>query len=282
MTARLLYFVLCVFTCLFQVSVYALEFKTEREKGLWIKDFFKDKTVEMNYPDNATKKLKSFKRKLIHDFMTQNGIENIEPIASGSSILDPEIAKYNTACPDKKPIDLYKEAISAFDDRYYSLEEQDEFLEKIDGPSIQIKRCHGDIKIYKLGIDYEGEKEQYILYCSDHRYVRLSGTWRDINREIESGSIVGSYLQFKPNKCIYSQELFNHQSALPNAVSGIMRYKGRYYFYRFDTVSWDKEKYLGSIWIRKVFLDKERKYNFFSADINKETKNIKKIKGVKK
>lgn len=60
-----------------------------------------------------------------------------------------------------------------------------------------------------------------------------------------------------------------------------MRYKGKYYFYRLDMGSWNKEKYLGSIWIEKVFLG-EKQYNFFSADINKETKNIKKIKGVKK
>lgn len=278
MSLRFVYSAICLFTLLFQVNIYALDFKTEREKGLWIKDFFQDKTVEVGYAENATKKQKALDDLVIHDFINQTGIENIEPIARGSSILDPEIAKYNTACPDKKPIDLYKEAIFAFKDSYYSIEEKDEMLETLD---TNIMRCRGDIKIYKLAVDYEGEKEQYILYCSDHRYVRLHDKWMDINRDIESGSIVGSYLRFKPDKCIYIEELFTHQPVLPNAVSGIIRYKGRYYFYRFDTLSWDKEKYLGSIWIRKVFLG-EPKYNFFSAYINKEPKNIKKTKGVKK
>ncbi|OZG32121.1 hypothetical protein [Rickettsia endosymbiont of Culicoides newsteadi] len=82
--------------------VWAIEFKTEQEKGVWIKNFFKDKEMApIEYPMKATEEEKKFERQLIKDFIIQNGIEHIEPIARGKSLSDTEIAKYNKACPDK-------------------------------------------------------------------------------------------------------------------------------------------------------------------------------------
>ncbi|AIL65029.1 hypothetical protein NOVO_03200 [Rickettsiales bacterium Ac37b] len=90
-------------------QVFAIEFKTEKEKGVWIKNFFKDQEfAPIEYTIHATKAEKAFARQILKDFINQNNIEHLEPIAMGSSIEDPLIAKFNTACPDKKPIDLHR------------------------------------------------------------------------------------------------------------------------------------------------------------------------------
>ncbi|WP_375331976.1 hypothetical protein [Candidatus Tisiphia endosymbiont of Temnostethus pusillus] len=225
--------------------IWAIEFKTEQEKSIWIKNFFKDKEMApMEYPIKATEEEKQFKSQLINDFINQNDIEHIEPIARGKSVSDSEIAKYNTACPDKKPIDMYKWWPTLGSD-YYTSEEIERLLEDPNNEyvnNIDIYRCYGKIEIYRLNVlNTSDDNQEYVLYCDDRRAIRSWGRILDINRQIEDSSIVGYYLKFDPNKCLYSQEIFTTYPLWGEAVSGIFNYQGKNYFYRMETTNFKSE-----------------------------------------
>lgn len=213
--------------------VLAIEFKTEQEKGVWIKNFFKDKEFEpIGYPINATEEEKEFERQLISDFIEQNGFEHIEPITRGNSLSDPEIAKYNKACPDKKPIDMSKwwPTLQNSGDSPENIErilEEDKYINSID-----IYRCHGKIKIYKFNLyNTINSKEEYVLYCDDYRATRMWGKICDINEAIDDFSIEGSYLSFSPEKCLYSTSLTYTHPFWGDAVTGVVKYQLNYYIY---------------------------------------------------
>ncbi len=247
-------------------NVFAIDFKTEKEKGVWIKNFFKDKEMApIEYPMKATEEEKKFERQIIKDFISQNSIEHIEPIARGKTLTDPEIAQYNKACPDKKPIDMYKWWPTVIlegspEEIEKTLEdERDEFASAID-----IDRCNGKMKIYRFNLfNTSNNKQEYILYCDDYREVRMNGKLHDINRQIEDFSIVGSYLHFDPNKCLYSQKIFSTHPFWGDAVSGIFKYQGKNYFYEIRTTNFKSKGEVSKIFLKR----KEGVSNakFFSA-----------------
>ncbi|MCC8462270.1 MAG: hypothetical protein LN546_03725 [Rickettsia endosymbiont of Ecitomorpha arachnoides] len=61
----------------------------------------------------------------------------------------------------------------------------------------------------------------------------------DINRKIEDFSIVGKYLHFDPNTCLYSQYLGKTYPFWGEAVTGIVKYQKKYYFYTIEEDSND-------------------------------------------
>lgn len=227
-------------------SVVALEFKREADKAEWIKNFFKDKeAAPFDYADEVTKEEIKFREQLIKDFITQNGIEHLEPIAIGK-ITDPEIAKFNIACPDKKPIYFYKRCCS-----YGRIETYCEPEEKLDDPelanSIEEYKCSKDsnIKIYKFNVSNSPDnKQDYVLYCDDFVLLRSKGTIFEEPRERPPSYIEAAYLQFDPKKCVYSEwigpTMYTQQK---NFLAGIFNNNGKYYFYVIKTGRLAGDKY---------------------------------------
>ncbi|MCC8399145.1 MAG: hypothetical protein LN563_00960 [Rickettsia endosymbiont of Platyusa sonomae] len=215
--------------------ILAMEFKTEQEKSIWIKNFFKDKEFEpMSYfIRKTTLEEQKFRRKLIYDFINQNGFEHIEPIARGTSLSDPEIAKYNKACPDKKPIDMYKWWSDADYRKGFKVTEEE--LEDEDNRFIDIFRCHGNMKIYRFNLyNTSDAKQEYILYCDNHRAIQHDGELFDINREIDDFVTKGAYIHLDPEKCLYSHNLLDTHPFWGDAVTGIVKYQENYYFYTIE------------------------------------------------
>lgn len=227
-------------------SVIALEFKREADKAEWIKNFFKDKeTRSSDYNnDKWTKEVLG----LFEDFVTQNGIEHVEPIAVGR-INDPEIAKFNTACPDKKPINFHKYCcyFDRMDESSYCEPE-----EKLDNPELanftDQYRCSKDsnLKIYKFNVyNTPDNKETYVLYCDDFVLLRSSsGYVFDESMERSTWSIKAAYLQFNPKQCVYTNWVGSHSlyTQEKNFLTGIFKYKGKYYFYDINTRHFSGEK----------------------------------------
>lgn len=279
MTVRLLYFTLCAFTFLFQINIYALEsnvleFKTEHDKGVWIKNYFKGKKIKISPPINATQEQNVFEHKFIQDFINQRNVQNIEPIAVGKSILDSEIAKYNTACPDRKPIDKYKVWGSLYDRGFggearaqiseAELEKMYEEDQEDKNEFIDTYRCRGNIKIYKLDVSQDDKKEQYILYCDD--FTILSSGGKDDIDSNKNDTLRSQYLLFDPKKCMYPSDIFHSYQYNRNVIHGIMKYKNNYYFYQYhESKSSISKKYEGNIWIKSLL--RNLKYRFFSADV---------------
>ena len=233
-------------------SAVALEFKREADKAIWIKNFFKDKEASPgSRPDKPTKEEiaeRKFNEQLCKDFVTQNGIEHVEPIAVGK-INDPEITKFNTACPDKKPINFHKRCC------YYDRTDQSSYCEpeeELDNPGLanftDEFKCSKDsnLKIYKFNVyNTLDNKEDYVLYCDDFVLLRSStGNVFDESREREPSSIEAAYLQFNPKKCVYTNWVGSHMlyTQEKNFVTGIFKYKGKYYFYDIKTRNFGGEK----------------------------------------
>jgi hypothetical protein len=247
--------------------VLAMEFQKEADKAKWIKEFFKDKEFEPKAPQTEedlefvkkqdwelerkygiksnpiqlpSKEELEFEAQLLKDFITQNGIEHIEPIAVGKSINDPEIAKFNTACPDKKPIDLYK-SWTTFGSviQYPATEEELEDPKGEDDFNVTQKRCTGDMKIYKFNLhNTPDDRQDYVLYCDNLRTERFAGKTYDVNRKLDPFDVLGAYLQFDPKKCLYPYQIYlTPRPLIPNDVSGIFKYKGEYYLFSIGEVS---------------------------------------------
>ena len=68
-------------------NIKLLNLKKEADKSQWIKTFFKNKRFDLSsieYEEDDEKEM-------LKDFVTQKGIEHLEPIAVGKNIDDPEI-----------------------------------------------------------------------------------------------------------------------------------------------------------------------------------------------
>jgi hypothetical protein len=248
-------------------SVLAIEFQREADKAQWIKEFFKDKEfepkvlsteadlelvkkqnleLERKYGIKAkplkplTKEELEFENQLLKDFITQNGIEHVEPIARGKSVNDPEIAKFNTACPDKKPIDLYK-SWTTFGSviQYQATEEELENLKGEHDFNVTQERCTDNLKIYKFNLQNIPDNHQdYVLYCDNLRTERFGGKVYDVNRKLEPDMVEGAYLQFDPKKCLYPDKIYlSPKPLMPDDISGVFRYKGEYYLFSIEGAS---------------------------------------------
>ena len=209
--------------------VDALEFKKEIDKAKWIKEFFKDKEFEPGNFRNSTEEEIAFEKQFLKDFINQNGIENIEPIAVGKDINDPEIAKFNKACPEKKPINIHRWA-RPIGNGYISDYLSDEELEE-ENPSVDTMICTKNMKIYKGNLkNYPDGKDMYVLYCEDFHEKDA----RIPKKTCYSDPAV--YMSFDPDKCIYSSRIEMVYPTCDNGVSGIFKYKNIYYFYEIETL----------------------------------------------
>jgi hypothetical protein len=228
-------------------SVIALEFKHEADKAEWIKNFFKDKeAVPSNYADEITKEEIKSREQLIGDFVTQNGIEHVEPIAVGK-INDPEIAKFNTACPDKKPINFYKCGYSVGRIETYQIPK-----EELDDQELAFlideHKCSEDssLKIYKFNVfNTPDNKQDYVLYCDYFVLLRSHGTIFDESTRTRGiYDIKAAYLKFNPRKCEYTDWVGFHTlyPKKKNFVTGIFKYKAKYYFYNTQTYKFTGDK----------------------------------------
>jgi hypothetical protein len=225
-------------------SALAVEFKREADKAVWIKDFFKDKEAEpSNYGEKWTKEEIKLREQLIRDFETQNGIEHLEPIAVGK-INDPEISKFNTACPDKKPINFYK--CCCYFDRADHDASYCEPEERLDDPGLadltEEYKCSKDsnLKVYKFNVYNTPDNNQdYVLYCDDFVLLRSHGTIFDESRKRGQSELKGAYLKFDPTKCAYSDQVGHSMlyTKEKNFLTGIFKHKGKYYFYSIKTYS---------------------------------------------
>lgn len=212
--------------------------KPETKQAAWIKQFFKDKEpVSLSYTITQEGIIKE---QLLRDFTTQTGIEHIEPIAVGKSIDDPQIAKFNTACPNKKPINIYREVIISGIVKQPQPSEEE--LEDPKNEYIDITyqyKCTGNLKIYQFNVyNTPDNKQDYVLYCDDLIYTNIGGNIlndEDEKRKKEPYKVEGAYLTFDPNECLYPKRLDRFHSQLKDFMTGIFKYKGKYYFYTIET-----------------------------------------------
>lgn len=190
----------------------ALKLEREADKGEWIKKTFSGKKIYNLGPQS--------KRgwTVMRDFVNQNNIEYIEPIAEGVDINDPNISKYNIACPNDKPIN-----VSSIMVRYRVTREYEE----------EINICLKNMKIYNINRD-SGivDNKKYILYCENNRHFKdyITGT------EFDNKNAV--FLNFSTEKCEYSQEnhYVNEVALQKESVFGFFRYHGKIYFYTVMTL----------------------------------------------
>lgn len=234
-------------------STVAVEFKREADKAVWIKNFFKGKKAEpSNYDEEVTKEEIKFEEQLLKDFMTQNGIEHLEPIAVGQSINDPKIAKFNTFCPNKKPIDIAREWQSTGTMKAYEVPEcMLEDPEQFEAGNIWQYKCVGNFKIFKFNVfNTKNNRQDYILYCDN--FIRIKDTDKSITQE--QFYIKGSYLQIFPHQCLYSRRMYLETYAhRKDWLSGIFKYQGNYYFYNIETMG-GGVTYIGiNIWKEGIF-----------------------------
>jgi hypothetical protein len=212
----------------------ALEFKTQAEKIAWIKNAIKDKTFKPDYKEADDKyykggyytaEEKQFMREFLKDFLAQTNIEYVEPIATGDSIDDPAIAKFNTSCPNKKPMNVGLEFSYS-----HPYEMTDEMLEaaREKAPSRGSYKCKSHFRIFKFNIfNTNDNKEEYILYCDNVTASR-----------IEYGHLMPSdvsewfsmYLHIFPNQCLNSREIWSTPGSMEkNVVLAVLRHRGLYY-----------------------------------------------------
>jgi hypothetical protein len=246
-------------------NIEALEFEKEADKSQWIKTFFKNKRFDLSsieYEEEEDEK------EMLKDFVTQKGIEHLEPIAVGKNIDDPEIKKFNIACPRKKPINVYKRWRGNGSVEIYPASE-DELENPENQEYIDQYSCSTKMKIFKFNVfNVENPKEddeKYILYCEDFRDDRFRK-----NKEVFELDLRGAYLLFDPNKCLYSQDIDSAGHPLmENYVSGIFKYKEHYYFYSIESFNNEMFKKKGMyIRIRREGND----YTYYYHIINEVTK----------
>ncbi len=188
-------------------GICALKFEKEADKGEWVKKAFLGKKIHNLGPQS--------KRgwAVMRDFVNQNNIEYIEPIAEGVDINDPNIAKYNTACPNDKPINVSSVML-----RYRVTREPEE----------KINICLKNMKVYNINRDNGViDNKRYMLYCENN--ITLEGHIED--PEFDNKNAV--FLNFSTEKCAYSEE--NHYmddvEMASESVFGFFRYHGEIYFY---------------------------------------------------
>ena len=214
---------------LFKDFAWSATFRQEADKAKWIKEFFKDKVFDpIGYARDAADEEKKFDDQLLADFISQNDIEHVEPIACGSSVTDPEIAQYNTSCPDKKPIDLYR----------YERGSPEIVEKELENPNylvIDEYKCTGNLLIYKFNLYNKADNlQEYVLYCDNFKQIRIENEIRAEYSKAKSSRAgdVGAYLLIKPNQCLFSQMFFSRINPLyKNYLSGIFKYKGVFYVY---------------------------------------------------
>jgi hypothetical protein len=252
--------------------VLAIEFQKEADKAQWIKEFFKDKEfepLEQHFALNATEEEKTFERRLFKDFITQKGIEHVEPIARGKSIDDPEIAKFNKACPNKKPINEYREWKS-FSSLYTHEASEEELVDPENAQFVFISKCRGDFKIYKFNLyNMAHNIENYVLYCTDFRTIRSFGELKDENRKMDPSYIEDGYLVFYPDKCKYPKRIYISDSRplMPNSLTGVFRYQDYYYLFVISEGAYssvgDSDDRQITIGIESYYTTENKKFYFY-------------------
>ncbi|RZI47406.1 hypothetical protein EDM53_02075 [Rickettsiales endosymbiont of Peranema trichophorum] len=245
---------LTVLVLLVPSGALTLELKREEDKAELIKNMFKDRQIEPGHADGMSKKAIKRRERILHDFVTQNGIEHIEPIAVGTSIDDPEIAKFNVACPDRKPINMYK-TTDMVCGKYTLCEFSEEELENPEWAyMVDEYRCQGNLKVFKFNMyNVPGRKDDYVLYCDDLIRIRNRGEVVDESDKRNTYyGIEGTYLVFSPSKCLYSKDIGGAMySQLKDYMSGVFRYKGKYHFYSIymdEASDWRGEGLALTVW----------------------------------
>lgn len=213
-------FLISFFLLFSSLNLSAQEFAKEVDKLDWVKKTFNDQRMfDIFYREGY----EDLGKQVMHDFIHNKDIETIEPIAKGNNINDPNIAKYNLACPNEKPINL-EQSIGDADDPN----------------KVYFFDCLRDMRIFKVNPYNETKNEDiYILNCRDYsskdkrewwiREKRLyAGVYDSMHPEDNT-----VYLVFNPNKCNYSKSVFyfgppNHDGD----ISGIFRHQNRIYFYK--------------------------------------------------
>ena len=206
---------------LFSFNCFAVE--KEVDKSDIIKKLFKGKKFQKFDIPDLTAKEKAFEAQLLKDFINQKGIEMIEPIAVGDNINSPEIDVFNKACPEKKPINLSKQAKAVAGHIEDLSEEELEDPRPEAQETLYINTCLSDMKIFKTNFfNNPSGREEYILYCEDYNA-------EEFRKEpyLDSFYFSAAYLYFDPSESRYSRELDVVRPKCPNNISGIFRYRGR-------------------------------------------------------
>ena len=209
---------------LFSFNSFAVE--READKTDLIKKLFKGKKFEDTYHPKLTKKQNIYIKQLLKDFINQNGIEMIEPIAVGDNINSPEIAALNKACSNKKPINETRQAYPAG----HTIEQLTE--EELDPPAnelftLNIQNCLSNMKIYKANIYNEKEESNsHVLYCEEYDSDEI----RNI-RDDDNFTFRAIYLAFNPNICKFPTELQDVHPKRLGSISGLFKYKNTIYLY---------------------------------------------------
>lgn len=212
-------------------------------KAEWIKNFCKERKIKFEIVkgrENVSEVEKKELFKLAQDFIEQKNIIHIEPIASGKDINDPAIAKFNRACPDKKPINMNYVIESYKNDPF------DHSSEDITDEEYEIygyaARCSKNMDIYKLDIDNDG-KDEYILRCEDYMYDKSRKYVNEGGKIKEKGCYDNraKYLLFTPGICQYSESITaSFTPECMGVLDGFFSYNN--VIYSFSTNSYEFEK----------------------------------------
>ena len=202
-------------------------------KAEWIKNFCKERKIKFEIVkgrENVSEVEKKELFKLAQDFVEQKNIIHIEPTASGKDINDPAIAKFNRACPDKKPINMNYVIESYKNDPFdHSSEDITDEEAELYGYAA---RCSKNMDIYKLDIDNDG-KDEYILRCEDYMYDKSSRrlapqAYRKYKTCYDNEAV---YMIFNPDQCIYSRGFMSLYTECEDPLDGIFTYNNKNYYF---------------------------------------------------
>lgn len=175
-----------IFTLISVNIAGSIEFEKEADKSVWLKNFLKDKKFYLSFNVNYTKEEAAFAKELFDDFLTQTGITHIEPIAVGKSLDDPQIAPFNRACPDKKPITITREWPNQNNAPEDIPATEEELENEKYAVTVTQRRCTGNLKIYKFNVfNRSDNKQEHLLYCDNYRLERFQGEMLDLNEKEE-------------------------------------------------------------------------------------------------
>jgi hypothetical protein len=227
-------FCIAVILVIFSLLASANEFEKEVHKADWIKEFlYKFRSYRIYVRTDATLKQKKLAKDILNKFLKQKDIEHIEPIAIGKDIDSPEIAKFNTACPERKPINMTRAVWCGpkvcDDTTDFTEEDWEKYSDSV--------KCTENMKIFNLTAN---NQDNYVLYCEN---VMKEDILEKKFRPTGSGdSAEAEYISFQTNNCRFSKvKLDSIEYKRENSLSGIFKYKKEYFIYYIAYRRWSDQ-----------------------------------------
>jgi len=247
MTQKLKTFILSAFVTIISLNSFAnidLSKVKEEDKAQTVKELLKGIEFEaVRYPNEPERD--KFCQELLPDFLAQKNIEYLKPIATGENINSPEIAKYNTACPEKFPINV----------RYYNIcyvDDCEPINEYEIDPGYYKAECLSNMRIYRP----DETRGDYILYCEDDEgddYDMPREERKKIKSRNGSNHPTYAYILFNPQVCKMGKGLpigSIREHYDPSYISGLIKYGAiimGYAINKIDKYDIEIKNYLSSV-----------------------------------